>query len=269
MKDISPMRVGRRAVLQGSLGLAALGIAKTRSHIRAQGLLDGEFTGDCSREPGVQLILDWQAGFPVLSITDLVAPRSWETYTHPALPLALRIPPNWTAIAGYATSFSQSGRPEWTEDRPAVPQLVLLRLVTEDESAAFEYAVGNVPVANLDPEEFIPSAQQSLLGEDPELRNVCTYRDEEVLSQTAFSVDRWQGNVVVASVSTFGVANSLSPTTTVTVTNLFGPRRDFEELAREVFVRLLVQFMGNASGTGSGGGGGGDDDDDDGGDDEG
>ncbi len=36
----------------------------------------------------------------------------------------------------------------------------------------------------------------------------------------------------------------LIPSTTVTYQNIMGPRREFEDLVREVFIPILFQFIG-------------------------
>jgi len=260
----------RRAFMRAVTGVAAVAVGGGLTRVLAQTSPTLTGTGDCRDEPGVQLLIDFSQGLPVgVTISELTPPPGWNLFPHPTLPTSLFIPPSWIGVAAWADSYSRSGRPNWTDVRPQVPQLNLLRVMSPDEEIAFEYIVGSILGQPLSPEQVAQVGKQSLLGEDPEVESVCTYVDMNPLSPSFLEADRFKRSVHITSGFAVGLESSFMPATTVTIQNFFGPRRDFEEIAREIFLRFVVQFMGGGGSEGGGGdgGGGGDDDDDDGDDD--
>ena len=254
------LRIPRRSLVQlaGAFAGAGFGARAVRARAQTPPTLIGE--GDCTVEPGVQLLVDFNLGRPVsLTLTDLQAPTNWQPYRHPTLPLLLFIPPDWTGVAGWADSYSASGRPNWTDQRPDVPQLNLARVISAEGDAAFEYVVGNILGQPMTPEQVAPVAKQSLLGEDPDIRSICTFLDTNPLNPAFFQADRFEQSIHITAGNAVGLPSLFAPATTVSFQNFFGPRTDFEELMRDVFLRFVVQFMG---GGGDGGDDGGDDGDD-------
>lgn len=251
----------RRIVLSRLLAGLVAGSVPAARRVSAQTSLTEVWTGDCSLEPGVQFLLDWQAGLPVVQITELAAPHEWVAYRHPSLPLALHIPPDWTPVAGWATTFSKSGMPQWKDRQPVLPQLTLFRIISPDNDAAFEYAVGSLAGQPRTPAEASPIAIQSLLGEDPELKEICGSLDSNPIGPSWFGAYLNEKSLFASRVFAVGAPDVLNPATIVTYTSLFGPEKDFEDLAHAVFARMIVQFMGAANGNGnsdSGDGGDGD-----------
>jgi hypothetical protein len=264
MKRQGTVRSHRRSFLRLAAGAVALTAAPGVARALAQTSPTGEWTGDCTDEPGVQLLIDFSQGVPIPGVTlsGLTPPPGWNLYSHPSMPTSLFIPPDWIAIAGWADSYSQSGRPNWTDVRPEVPQLNLFRVLSPDEEIAFEYVVGTILGPPLRPDQVAQIGKQSLLGEEPDVRSVCTYIDTNPLSPAFMEADRFGRYVHVTSGFAVGLESAFQPATTVTINNFYGPRLDFEEITRELFLRFVVQFMGGGGDPDNGGGG----DDDGGGD---
>lgn len=256
----------RRAFMRAVTGLAAVAVGGGLTRVLAQTSPTLTGTGDCTDEPGVQLLIDFSQGVPIpgVTISGLTPPVGWNLFPHPTLPTALFIPPDWIGIAAWADSYSRSGRPNWTDVRPRTPQLNLLRVMSPDEEIAFEYIVGSILGQPLSPKQVAQVGKQSLLGEDPDVESVCTYIDSNPLNPAFLEADRFGRSVHITSGFAVGLESVFQPATTVTINNFFGPRHDFEEIARELFLRFIVQFMGGGGSEGGGGDGGGGDDDDDG-----
>lgn len=249
-----PTRLSRRAL---ALGLASVaGTALTRRTAWAEQVAPTPVvTGDCSVEPGVQLLIDWRLGKPVMTIEQLLPPLDWVPYTHPTLPLIFRYPPDWTPQALWADTFTPTGAPIWRDQPPMLPQLSLARIVSPTEDAAFEFAVGNIQGPPLTPGQAAVVAKQGILGERPRLTSICTYEDLNPLMPSWFHTDYAGKAILVSSGVAIAQPSIFLPATTVTYQNLLGPQEQFEDLMRTIFLPILVQFLG--------GGGDRDDDDDD------
>lgn len=239
--------VDRRLLLAGALSCGVGALAGGRRTVTAQDELPTTVvgTGDCSREPGVQLLIDFATGAPgVPQLSELFPPADWKLFSHPTHTLSLFIPPDWEAYPGWADSFSESGMPIWSDRPPATPQLTLTRIVSPGADAAFEYIAGSIlgPPLSLEQAAFV--AKQSVLGEDPRLRSICTYEDSNPLGPAIFQADRFGQSVHITNGVAIGLESSYLPATTITFNNYFGPRGEFEMLMEEVFLRFIVQFMG-------------------------
>lgn len=237
-------RASRRAFV---LAAAALSIHGPRSPASAQwSAPTPTYTGECSLEPGVQLLVDWRLGVPVMSMAEQLPGNDWALYTHPTLPLVFYYPPDWTPVALWAEDVDDHGVPVWTDQPPVIPTLSLARIVSPDQDAVFEFAVGNVTGPVLAPHDAALVAKQGLVGEDPDLREICLYEDQNPLAPSWFHADRLDRAIIVSSGVAIGNPQMFIPSTTVTYQNIIGPRRDFEDLVREVFIPILFQFIGKS-----------------------
>jgi hypothetical protein len=79
------------------------------------------------------------------------------------------------------------------------------------------------------------------------MREICLYEDPNPLAPTWFHADRVDREIMASSGVAIGNPDMLIPSTTVTYQNIIGPRRDFEDLVREVFIPILFQFLGGPS----------------------
>ena len=206
-------RIPRRTFLHAAAVVAGAGLPgfAPRSLAQTSTTLTGD--GDCTVEPGVQLLIDFSLARPTtgISLTDLLPPATWKAFTHPTLPLILFIPPDWTGIAGWADSYSRTGRPNWVEQRPSVPQLNLARVVSPDGTAAFEYVVGNILGDPLTPEQVGPIAKQSLLGEAPDVRSICTFLDTNPVNPAFFQADGFEQSIHITAGNAIGLPERLLP----------------------------------------------------------
>src|SRR4051812_35788087 len=102
------------------LGAAAIGLAGAVRGASAQQTTPIA-TGDCTLEPGVQLLIDWRYGKTIIPHEQLVAPVDWQIVSSTANTLVLQIPPDWEMQVGWAVSISETGVPEWVTSPPQVP----------------------------------------------------------------------------------------------------------------------------------------------------
>jgi hypothetical protein len=225
--------------------------------------------GDCTIEPGLQLLINWRLGMPVLTHQELLPPLDWKSASHPTLPLFLMIPPDWQMLAGWANSYTDSGMPIWQDSPPQVPELTLARVISPDATAAFDYAVGNIQGQPLAPQQVAVVAEQTTLGEKPRLRPICSYDDANPLAPSWFYAFHHLQSVLITSGTALGLPDVYLPATTVTFQNVYAPSEELESLMRTVFIPILTQFMAGGGSDDDDGGGGDDDNGDDDGDDDG
>ncbi len=248
-------RIDRRLLLAAPLAASAWWVQQ------ALGQQTAVTEGDCEDEPSVALLFAWREGQPVYdSPADGMPQIDWVPFEHPSLPAPYLIPPGWTGVPAWADSFTRSGMPQWQDTPLQLPQLTLARVVSPGGEAVFEYAVGSIQGVLLTTMESAHIGKQSVLGEDPRLRPVCTIDDQ--MNPTApgwFTVDRSGSGLLITFGNALQMPHDIAPATVVTFTSLFAPRRQMPDVMYEVFFRILYQFLG---------GGGGDGSDDDGGDDD-
>jgi hypothetical protein len=205
-------------------------------------------SGDCSDEPGVQLLVEWRLGLPVMTLEELLPPRSWVRYVHPTTPVTFLYPPKWQEQPLWADSFSQDGVPLWTDKPIAMPQLTSERLISPDGDALFEFAGGTIAAAVLAPGEAATVAEMGVVGEDARLRSICSYEDANPLLPGWFHAARVEDSVLVTYGWPIANATSLWPNTIVYYYSMFGPRDSFEDLMRTVYIPILFQLTGIGGG---------------------
>lgn len=267
------MRSGRRltrrwvAVALGAVGMTLVLPGAARK--QPASVLAGR---ECGGNDGVVLLRTWfEEGLTALGLElgDFLPLPEWESKLFPT-GMSLRYPPDWTAEALYADTYSDSGRPIWTDERLAVPQLQAMRLVSPDGKAAFEFAVGNIQGILLEPDQSAWIAAQSLLGDEPTVEVLGGFEVEDTYGiapgwfrageadrslDTAEDAEREATLIVVAGTNSHlaSVAPGAFPdVTTATYYAIGGPEGDFEELTRDVFLRVLFQFLGGEDAAGGG-----------------
>jgi hypothetical protein len=148
--------------------------------------------------------------------------------------------------------------PIWLDQPPLIAQISLARFVSPDEDAAFEFAVGTIQGSPLTTEQAALIACQGLLGENPRLRTICAYDDPaNPLVPSWARADYYRQSIMTCSGTAQPQPSMYMPATIVTYTNLFGPKDEFENLTRTVFIPLIGQMLGGGASSGD------DDDDDD------
>ena len=246
-------RLSRRSAVAALAG-SILAFSGGSSRVSGQDVPTPVATGDCSIEPGVQLLINWRLGLPVLTHEEMLPRLDWKLVSHPSLPLFLQIPPDWEMIAGWADSYTETGMPIFRDAPPQIAHLTLARIISPDATAAFDYVVGNVQGPPLTPPQVAVGAVQTTLGENPRLREICTYDDANPLAPSWFYAFHHLQSILISSGTALGLPDIYLPATTVTFQNLYGPQELFEPLMRGVFIPILTQLIG--------GGGGSDDTDD-------
>jgi hypothetical protein len=223
--------------------------------------------GDCEEEPAVAMLFAWRNGQSVYpSVADGMPQTDWEPFQHPSLPVPYLIPPGWTGAGIWADTFTRAGEPIWQDTPLALPQLTGTRIVSPDGDAMFEYAVGSIQQAILTNRDSLRIARQSVLGADPNLKSVCLIDDQyNALAPGWFTVDRYESDLLITFGNTQALPHDIAPATVVSFTSMYGPRSDMEDLMYDVYLRILLQFLGGGSddtdvGDGDDGGDGPDDD---------
>ena len=238
-------QVNRRAFL--TAGAVAAPMLATQ-FVDGQGS-DPEIEGDCEDESSVQMLVDWREGkvvYPTLG--DSTPQPDWVEFDHPTIFVPYLIPPDWTGVALWADSFTRDGEPEWQESQLYLPQLTASRIISPDGDAIFEYAVGSLQQVLLNTQDCASIAKQSIVGADPDLRQVCMIDDQyNALSPNWFTVDRQSSNLLITSGNAMQLPHDIAPATVVSFTSVYGPRSDMDDLMYDVFLRILFQFLGGGS----------------------
>ncbi len=221
--------MNRRSLVAGVASLAATGLWVRRTSGNQPGPV---MEGDCEEEPAIAMLFDWRAGRSVYrSVADAGPQIGWEPFHHPSALGPFLIPPGWTGVAAWADSFTREGVPEWQARPLALPQLTLSRIVSPDGEAAFEYAVGSIQQVLLDTGQAATIAKQSMVGESPRLRPVCTIDDaNNQLMPAWFTVDRHRSSLLTTFGNVAQLPDHIVPATVVSFTTMYGPRRDMEDL---------------------------------------
>ena len=245
MFTLASLLVDRRKLVAGLAAVAAPVALGARAY-GMQSDTTAITDGDCTSEPSVQMLFDWRAGKPVYdSPADSGPQPDWIASNLPVPLLPYLIPPDWRAVVGYCDSISTSGEPQWTDQPMQLPWLYLARVLNNDSTAAFETISGNIQGQPLTPEQVSSIAKASLVGGNADLDPVCTIDDSaNTLAPAYFAVDRSGENLLLTSVTSIGLPDIYLPATTVSITSMFGPRKEMEDLMHDVYLRILFQFLG-------------------------
>ena len=200
-------------------------------------------TGDCRTEPGVTLIAEFDLGLPVMPIPDLLPPLDWARYFNPQIGLTFLYPGTWSAQTLWAEQLSPQGAPLWTTQQPFVPALTTARIVSPDGDAAFEAAVGTLYGALLSPLQAATVAELGMAGEGSRLTPICDYENRNPLAPSWFRAAYADDSVLVSEGYALPSPSAFTPNTVVTYYAMIGPRAEFEVLMREVYLRILFQFL--------------------------
>jgi hypothetical protein len=233
-------RLNRRSVVLAAL---ALPLALHRNDVRGQFGQQPAVTGDCRIEPGVELLAEFNLGMPVVEIPDLLPPLDWVRYDNPQIGLTFLYPNTWTAQTLWAEQFSPEGAPRWTGRQPLLPELTTNRIFSPDGTASFEAAVGTLHGALLSPLQAANVADLGVAAASSRLEPFCDYEDRKPLSPAWFRASHIDGSVLVSEGFAIPNPSAMLPSTIVVYYAMTGPRETFESLVREVYLRILFQFM--------------------------
>lgn len=203
-------------------------------------------TGDCLQSAGVDLLGRFDLGEAVVPLEALLTPMDWQFYSHPQTGLTFRYPPDWIAATLQADRFTPAGAPIWTTNPSLAPALTTHRVMSADGSALFEAGIGTIHDAILAPLQAATMAELGIVGDGAALADICAFEDRNPL-QPSWLRAAWAGNQGQVTIASQGYAlanpGSLTPNTIVTWYAMAGPTGLFEPLMREVFLRILVQFL--------------------------
>ena len=236
-------RCSRRAAI------AAVPATQAAGRRAAAGTPHGEqptYTGDCRDDPGMDLLGRFDLGEPVLPMPALLPPPDWRISSNPRTGLTFLYPPDWLAGTLWAESLDASGTPAWTATQPFIPALTSHRIMSADGSALFEAVIGTLPNLLLAPLEAAAIAELGILGAG-ETAAICAFESRDSLTPGWLRGVRagGRGQITFASQGyALPNASALVPGTIVTWYAMAGPSGLFEALMRQVFLRILFQFMG-------------------------
>ena len=234
-------RLTRRAVMLGAATLGAL--ALIRQDGRAQIPSGAIYSGDCRVEPGVELLVGFNLGQPVVSIAELLPPFDWRRYVNIELGLTFLYPPDWSAVTLWAEQFSPGGAPLWSSQPVFLPTLTTNRVIAPDGTASVEAAVGTISGALLSPLQAARIADLGVIGETTRQTPICSYEDPNPLAPAWFRASYIDGYVLISEGFALPNPSAFTPSTIVTYYAMTGRRDAFEALTREVFLRILFQFL--------------------------
>lgn len=206
------------------------------------------YVRSCLQHPGVQILLDWRAARPVMTIEDLLPPPGWQLYFHPTMPVSFQFPADWRGEARWAEWLSGTLAPVWQTVPPLLPVVTSARIVSPDGAAAFEIGVASITGAALTIQQSAAIALQGVLGESPRVTPICGFEEESPLARTWFQAVRSGTSVLVTDGVTISDSSGFSPFTTLSFQTFLGPSAQFDALARQVFLRILFQLLPGGGG---------------------
>jgi hypothetical protein len=199
--------------------------------------------GDCLVEPGIAMLAGFNLGQPVVPIPELLAPLNWQRYVNFDTGLTFTYPPDWTGGTLWAERLSGSGVPLWTNQHPLAPALTTARILSPDGSASFEAAIGTIYGVLFTLSEAATMAELGLVGETARLSLICSYEDPNPIAPSWFRAAYVDDSVLVTEGFAWANPSAFIPNTLVTYYGMLGRRSEFEALMREVFLRILFQFI--------------------------
>lgn len=250
MLDAStPSRLNRRTLALGALGAIAFGGSIGARRALGQ-TTKPNIDGDCSRDEGVDLLINWQKVLLGMTREQVNAPLGWQLFTSENTTLVLLVPSDWQAQFGYATEFTQSGAPIYDTRPNSNAALRITRLLNAESTIAYESGIGLLQgVALTSPLQAAPIAIQSLLGENPDIKQICTIETLDPLSPSWVSAHYFKESIIVTSGIVLSDSSTSFPFTSFTHQCFYAPKETFAEAVMEYFIRFLYQQL-SAGGSG-------------------
>jgi hypothetical protein len=197
--------------------------------------------GDCSQVPGLQLMLDWYAGQPVISHQELVPPATWRIFTAPGTPVFL-YPGDWTPYPRWAETLSPAGSPVWLTSPTPTSYVAGARIVSPDGRSLYEYVSGTFTGTALSLDQSAMAAEQGVLGEGEMTTPICVIEDSRLFNPYWTRGGRVGDSILLTGGSIYSDGNPSFPMTVITYQAMMGPEAIFEDLVRTVFIPIMYQF---------------------------
>ena len=220
----------------------ALGAAP-RGRLLAQTGQTTDLVG-CLAEPGIALFLEVFQGRSNLTSHELLPGTNWQLFTLPYGLVAFLYPPDWIGQVLFASTFSQNAAPQWTGQQQNASGIVSTRVTTADSTAAWEYAVGTLQGIALTLDQSVAIAEGGILGDGYTGTRLCMHTEPALNGGVAWltAIER-NGLLVLTNGTLFADASGLSPFSVLTYYSFVGPRAQFEQLMRSVFIPIQWQLL--------------------------
>lgn len=237
----SEVRFTRRSLALGGFGLAAAVGAGVKSVVARQ--TNGNLEGDCYSEPGVALLLDWKDELLNMRREEVLAPVGWQLFTDVNSRVVLQIPRDWKVQLGWATSFTRSGAPILDPTPNPNAGIMVTRFLNSDSTIAYEYTSMDIQGAALKPLEAANVAIQAILGENPKIEEICTFEGNDVFATSWITAHHHRSSMLVTVGHLLTGDVGFGPYTNVVYESFYAPRKSFETVVREYFIRFLYQQL--------------------------
>ena len=242
--------LSRRSFIAGLPLVAGGAIAHKQ---RASGAAQISLAGDCSVEPALQYLLDFNTlnftALPVWGSGTLEPDFDWVPVQTPEIGI-LMIPPNWSVVHQFAHEFDRDGVPIWTESQLPYPFWTTTMFVSPDDLVAYIFVRGAIDNVQLLPADGADLMRHIVM--DPVVRpeNLCmaehTDLSGEIGTGNWVSGDRYdhelllsRGTVLVSPVA----GPSLGPGTTFFFEAFVAPTEIAAELTLDVYLKILYQQL--------------------------
>jgi len=231
----------RRTVVGGMLG--GVGVVALGRPVAGQQNSSGITAGDCSQLKGLQFLLDWYAQQETLSHDELVPPLSWKLFTHPSVSLVFLYPGDWTAYGMWASTLTRSGAIAWQSAPSPATSLSGVRLVSPDGRALYENVSGVLMGVELDIRRGINAAEQGFLGDGMYIDPICFWQDSAGLTPQWTHAGSYGDLSVVTGGNVSAIVSMLDTNSYLSYQSFVGPKDQFTQLMRRVYIPILYQFM--------------------------
>lgn len=238
----------RRSLLASVPVLAAGFLSR---HLRTTSAAQISLTGDCSVEPALQYLYDFNTlNFTALPIRDtgtLEPNLDWVIAQSPELGVFM-IPPGWSLFNGFANSWDRDGNPQWTADTLPYPFWSTTAIVSADDTAAYIFVRGGIDNVHLTPADGAQLMRDIVMEPVAKPTSLCLAEQTDTLGDTGqgiwISGDRYgnelllsRGSILASSVAGF----SLGPGSTFFFDAFVAPSDEAADLVLDVYLKLLYQ----------------------------
>ncbi|MCC6705009.1 MAG: hypothetical protein IT334_09035 [Thermomicrobiales bacterium] len=241
----------RRALIAAP-PLAMLGLVAQRlTFAQDDGLVS---RGDCTDEPALRMLLDFQTNnldrLPYRTLDDVLPGVDWQLVNSPDLG-AFFVPGDWTPLVLWANAIDDRGVPEWQQEQPRWPFWSAVFVVSPDQTSAWisvQGAVDGPPY--LDADALMSLARTTIMGSDERGRELCAVGRHDstgLMGNVLFAFgDRYGSDLFCCrgyGIPSEAAGPSFGPGTAFGFDAMIAPRRQSEETMRDVFIRILWQFL--------------------------
>lgn len=238
--------MNRRSMMAGMVGLTLGATPCGRS--LAQTGQPADLAG-CLTEPGIALFLDLFQGRSTLTSQELLPPSSWQLFASPATTVSFFFPFDWAAQVLFASTFTQSVAPVWTDQQQSASGLISARVLLPHSTAVWEYVIGTLQGVALTIDQAVAIAEGGVLGDGVVGNRLCAHTETTINGGTAWlTAAESNGSVLLTNGTLYADASGFSPFSVLTYFGMGGPREQLEQLMRTVFLPIQFQLLQSGDG---------------------